>query len=352
MTNLDNILFDLLVHHNCVVIPEFGGFISKRISSRIDYQKGIVHPPSKHLLFNRFLNVDDGLLITSFAQSNQEDYDSVKLKLADFVSELDQRLSNGEEISFKHIGTLKRSDSGHYSFKQDHSFNLLADAYGLKDLDFVSVDQIKDEEKNEETVQEPILEVYSEEPVKTDKSKRTRRRTLLKYAAAACILPIALYSFWIPFKSDFFNSGLISLDDFNPFYKKEIGLYKPLTSEAIMTDIKKEDVVTEKTADINVESSVKALDLDDDVQENQIGAEIDVISKTLYNKHYIVGCFSVKTNADNFLIKLQDDGFSPLVVDGGSLYRISVGQAENKKEFNHMVTSAKTKGYKGWTLKK
>ena len=149
MTNIDNVLFDLLVHHNCVVIPEFGGFISKRISSRIDYQKGIVNPPSKHLLFNRFLTVDDGLLITSFAQSSQEDYDSVKLRLTDFVSELDKRLSNGEEVSFKHIGTLKRADSGHYSFKQDRSFNLLADAYGLKDLDFVSVDQIKEEETEE-----------------------------------------------------------------------------------------------------------------------------------------------------------------------------------------------------------
>ena len=40
MTNLDSILFDLLVHHNCVIIPEFGGFIAKRVSSQIDFEKG------------------------------------------------------------------------------------------------------------------------------------------------------------------------------------------------------------------------------------------------------------------------------------------------------------------------
>lgn len=348
MTNIDNVLFDLLVHHNCVVIPEFGGFISKRISSRIDYQKGIVNPPSKHLLFNRFLTVDDGLLITSFAQSSQEDYDSVKLRLTDFVSELDKRLSNGEEISFKHIGTLKRSDSGHYSFKQDRSFNLLSDAYGLKDLDFVSVDQIKEEE----TEQEKVLEVQSEEPIRNNKSRKTRRRTLLKYAAAACILPIALYSFWIPFKSDFFNSGLISLDDFNPFYKKEIGLYEPLPSKAIITDIKKEEAAPEKASNVVFEAPKKVLDVDNEVQEKELGVKIDKVSQTTYNVHYIVGCFSVKENADNFLLKLQEDGFAPLMVDGGRLYRISVGQAENKDEFNNMVSSARTKGYKGWTLKK
>ena len=345
MTNLDNVLFDLLVHHNCVVIPEFGGFISKRISSRIDYQKGIVHPPSKHLLFNRFLNVDDGLLITSFAQASQEDYDTVKKRLTDFVTELDQRLSNGEEVSFKYIGRLKRTDSGHYSFKQDHSVNLLADAYGLKDLDFVSNEQIK-----EDSEQQSELQGQLEEPLEINKLKKTRRRTLLKYAAAACILPIALYSFWIPFKSDLFNSGLISIDDFNPFYKKEIGSYEPVPSKTIITEVKKEENTIEKTSDIIVEDSEKVIDVG--VKEKPMIAEIDVQSKTSYNKHYIVGCFSVKENADNFLLKLQEDGFYPLVVGGGNLYRISVGQAKDKEEFNHMVSSAKSQGYKGWTLKK
>ena len=346
MTNLDNVLFDLLVHHNCVVIPEFGGFISKRISSRIDYQKGIVHPPSKHLLFNRLLNVDDGLLITSFAQASQEDYDTVKRKLTDFVSELDQRLSNGEEVSFRHIGTLRRTDTGHYSFKQDHSFNLLADAYGLKDLDFVSTEQIRKEDRE----QEIEFKVQLEQPLEISRSKKTRRRALLKYAAAACILPIAFYSFWVPFKSDFFNSGLISLDDFNPFYKKEIGLYEPVPSKIIITEFKKEENNSEKTSNNTADDSEK--DFGVSLQEKSIGPVLDMQSKRPYNVHYIVGCFSVKENADNFLLKLQEDGFSPLVVGGSNLYRISVGQAKNKEEFNHLVSSAKTQGYKGWTLKK
>jgi hypothetical protein len=337
MTNLDNVLFDLLVHHNCVVIPEFGGFISKRISSRIDYQKGIVHPPSKHLLFNRFLTTDDGLLITSFAQVNRADYDSVKIELNRFVVELDKRLSNGEEVSFKHIGTLSRSEGGHYSFKQDHSFNLLADAYGLQDLDFVSVEEIKEEEP--QLVE--VLEVQPKVEEMPKKRNKSRTRTLLKYAAAACILPLALYSFWIPFKSDFFSSGLISLDDFNPFYKKEIGRYEPSPSKALISEFKGEEVFLEKVIDIKVDSD-----------EKEVGLEIDKLILTTYDAHYIVGCFSVKENADKFLLKLTEEGFYPLIVDGGKLFRISVGQAKSKDEFNHMVSSAKTKGYKGWTLKK
>ena len=47
----------------------------------------------------------------------------------------------------------------------------------------------------------------------------------MKYAAAACLLPLAFYSFWIPTHSGVLESGLISFKDFNPFYKKELGAY-------------------------------------------------------------------------------------------------------------------------------
>ena len=52
------------------------------------------------------------------------------------------------------------------------------------------------------------------------------------------------------------------------------------------------------------------------------------------------------------LSKLTSDGFVPLLVDGGKLYRVSVGQAANKEEYNSLMAAAKEKGYKGWTLKK
>ena len=342
MTNLDSILFDLLVHHNCVIIPEFGGFIAKRISSQIDYEKGIVHPPSKHLLFNRFLTADDGLLISSFVQVGEEDYDVIKMKLSVFVSELDKKLSNGEEVTFKHIGTLKRSDNGNYSFKQDRSFNLLADAYGLKELDFVSAKEVEEE-------LEPVV---SELPlvVEAKQKKTIGARKLLRYAAAACILPLAFYSFWIPFKSDFFSSGLISIDDFNPFYTKEAGLYEPVPSKHIITEQKSIEKKPEEIRVIEhktIEREFTNVDKAEDIGSAFVGQPTSV-----YNRYYIVGCFSVKQNADNFLIKLRQDGFDPLIVGGGKLYRVTVGQSENKKEFNALLALAKNKGYKGWTLKK
>ena len=346
MTNLDSILFDLLVHHNCVIIPEFGGFIAKRVSSQIDFEKGIIHPPSKHLLFNRFLTADDGLLISSFVQSQEEDYDSIKLKLSSFVTELDKRLSNGEEVSFKHIGTLRRSENGNYTFKQDRSFNLLADAYGLKELDFVSVQEV--EEKEEVLIDEtPVIELREKRPIGAKK--------ILRYAAAVCILPLAFYSFWIPFKSDFFSSGMISVNDFNPFYKKELGRYEPIPSKHIINVQAKEDAevvsVENQAQQLEETSPVDKTVIVEESKPEQVVLASESTTKSTYNKQFIVGCFAVKENAINFKNKIEADGFVPTISKSGRLFRVSMGVTYSSEEYDRLVSSVRVKGYNGWTLK-
>ena len=346
MTNLDSILFDLLVHHNCVIIPEFGGFIAKRVSSQIDFEKGIIHPPSKHLLFNRFLTADDGLLISSFVQSQEEDYDSIKLKLSTFVTELDKRLSNGEEVSFKHIGTLRRSENGNYTFKQDRSFNLLADAYGLKELDFVSVQEV--EEKEEVLIDEtPVIELREKRPIGAKK--------ILRYAAAVCILPLAFYSFWIPFKSDFFSSGMISVNDFNPFYKKELGRYEPIPSKHIINVQAKEDAevvsVENQAQQLEETSPVDKTVIVEESKSQQVVLASESTTKSIYNKQFIVGCFAVKENAINFKNKIEADGFVPTISKSGRLFRVSMGVTYSSEEYDRLVSSVRVKGYNGWTLK-
>jgi hypothetical protein len=329
-----------------VIIPEFGGFIAKRVSSQIDFEKGIIHPPSKHLLFNRFLTADDGLLISSFVQSQEEDYDSIKLKLSSFVTELDKRLSNGEEVSFKHIGTLRRSENGNYTFKQDRSFNLLADAYGLKELDFVSVQEV--EEKEEVLIDEtPVIELREKRPIGAKK--------ILRYAAAVCILPLAFYSFWIPFKSDFFSSGMISVNDFNPFYKKELGRYEPIPSKHIINVQAKEDAevvsVENQAQQLEETSPVDKTVIVEESKSQQVVLASESTTKSTYNKQFIVGCFAVKENAINFKNKIEADGFVPTISKSGRLFRVSMGVTYSSEEYDRLVSSVRVKGYNGWTLK-
>ena len=54
--NLATYIKDLLYRYDCVIVPDFGGFVTKRISAKISENTHQFFPPSKQLSFNRNLN--------------------------------------------------------------------------------------------------------------------------------------------------------------------------------------------------------------------------------------------------------------------------------------------------------
>jgi hypothetical protein len=349
MEHFDLVLFDLLVKHDCVIIPDFGGFVSKRVSSKIDFDKGLIIPPSKHLLFNRHLTNNDGLLLAAYAERHGVSYIDAEQRLNTLIKKFQKELAEEREISFPKIGVLRRSPEGYYTFSQDKSFNMLSDAYGLKDLEFVAVEE-EVETQIEQNEQIPSVIEMEKKPVKV---KKRVSKQLLRYAAVACLLPIMLYTFWIPFKSDFFNSGLISFSDFNPFYNKEVGAYQPSSEayevdkkltkvEAIESDL--QESIVPKTEDLKITEDVS-------LQQNKVVPSEIKVKATPYFKQFIVGCFSVEQNAINFKNKITEDGFSPRILSGGRLHRVSMGMTYSADEFNNLMALARKNGYSGWTLK-
>ncbi|MCK5537667.1 MAG: hypothetical protein KAI79_12630, partial [Bacteroidales bacterium] len=59
---LSKYIRDLLYRYECVIIPEFGGLLTKTISTKIDEETNTFYPPTKQLGFNSQLIENDGLL--------------------------------------------------------------------------------------------------------------------------------------------------------------------------------------------------------------------------------------------------------------------------------------------------
>ena len=53
MFTVEELIGDLLLRHNCVIVPSFGGFVAKQSSATIDYKNGVMLPPGKSVMFNR-----------------------------------------------------------------------------------------------------------------------------------------------------------------------------------------------------------------------------------------------------------------------------------------------------------
>ena len=67
--NLDKYIEDLLYRNECVVIPNFGAFITSLNSAQAN-NNGMILPPSKSISFNNKLQKNDGVLANYIAELN------------------------------------------------------------------------------------------------------------------------------------------------------------------------------------------------------------------------------------------------------------------------------------------
>ncbi len=123
---------DLLFQYECIVIPGFGGFITKEIPAKIHPVQNHFVPPSKDIVFNVHLKANDGLLINHIVRAEKITYSDAKKKLESFVIQCEAALKNGKRIHFRKVGTLFINEAGFKQFEPDSTQNYLADSFGLK----------------------------------------------------------------------------------------------------------------------------------------------------------------------------------------------------------------------------
>ena len=352
MLKIEDLVSSLLLRHSCVIIPNFGGFVAKTISAKLDLDRGLFLAPSKQLLFNKNLLNNDGLLISEYASLNAIEYSKSQSEIEEFVLDLKSKLNSKQSVNIERVGKLSYDLEGNLVFEQDRYFNLLLSSYGLSQVQFIAN---KEPEINEPSIIDKKIKVKA--PI--------RKINYLKYAAAACLLPLAFYSFWIPTHSGVLESGLISFKDFNPFYKKEIGAYskqKMATqqNEVLEKNVFESQIITSKNHRVGLYKFDEGINIPIRIEEKKIVKEIlDIKIKTNQNIisstntfEYIIGCFSNKNNALALISKLKKEGFSAKNAGGSPLVRVSIGSAESDLQMQTIIQKANEKGYKGWILKK
>ena len=122
---------ELLLDHECVIVPEFGAFITKDTPATLDYVNHILTPPSKELAFNGQLVTDDGLLIGYVAEREDVSMTDAAKMVHDFAMRSLGVLEASGVLRLDGMGVLARVTSKDYVFQLDDNLNLLGDAFGL-----------------------------------------------------------------------------------------------------------------------------------------------------------------------------------------------------------------------------
>ncbi len=148
--HIANLLFD----YECVVIPGFGGFITKTHAAEIHPIKHQFKPPYKEIVFNPHLRTNDGLLLNHIARSEELSYQDAKRRLDRFVLKCLRELGNGRRIGFRKIGVLYYDNEKQIVFEADTSQNYLASSFGLTGFVSPAIKREGFRERIESTIKE------------------------------------------------------------------------------------------------------------------------------------------------------------------------------------------------------
>ncbi len=175
---LETYISDLLYRYECVIIPEFGAFLTQRESARIDESTNAFYPPKKVLSFNEQIQKNDGLLVHYIADVEKIPFENALRKIQKRIKSLKSYLIQGETLTFDNIGDIRLSEDGKIQFEPSYHLNYLTDSFGLSH--FVSPEVTREALKEEvEAVEEAV-------PLFITPEKR-KERPYLRYAAIALI---------------------------------------------------------------------------------------------------------------------------------------------------------------------
>ena len=171
---------DLLFLHDCVIIPDFGGFICNHRSASINEKTGVICPPAKDIAFNKNLTHNDGLLANWIAIQENIPYEKASRQIMLFSEDLKVRLNQGQRIDFEGIGTFYTDKRFNIIFENSR-YNFFADTFGMEPIALKPSKQLdKQQAARTATQQNPITSKL--------KSPHHLVQRLFKYGMAGAVV--------------------------------------------------------------------------------------------------------------------------------------------------------------------
>ena len=172
LVKLATYISDLLYRYECVIIPDFGGFVTNTKSAQIGVNTNTFYPPTKILTFNNHLKNNDGLLANYIASVDKMPFKTAMNFIQFEVQEWFEKLQD-EDITLENVGTLSL-EGENIIFEPKKDINYLTQSFGLSS--FISP------EIKRETYVKQVEELEEKAPILvTPKSKEAPN--YLKYAA-------------------------------------------------------------------------------------------------------------------------------------------------------------------------
>ncbi|WP_435253922.1 SPOR domain-containing protein [Tenacibaculum sp. A30] len=254
---LANYINDLLYRYDCVIVPNFGGFVTNTIGARVNTTTHTFYPPKKQLTFNAYLQHNDGLLANYIASDKNISFEEATTFIASEVEEWNKNLKT-TSVEVASVGSLALNEAGQVVFEPNLTSNFLTASFGLAEVKTTSVERVK--------------EVTIKSLPTTKENRKTIPLYLKRTAAAAVFVGIA-YVGW------------------NGVQKQQ---------QQVLANQEKAVEKKIQSATFVIENPLPTINLN--------------VSKEAKNFHIIAGAFQDVHNAENKLAELENKGYEATIL--------------------------------------
>lgn len=337
----------LLLSHDCVIIPGFGGFIAHHVDAHYDEGDRLWLPPYRTLGFNPQLTLNDSLLVQSYVEAYDMSYPDALRQIESEVEELKGILHSEGEYVMDGVGTLSVNIEGNIEFEPCEAGILSPEVYGLSDFSFkrlkdakplievtstVSKAKVETVEQDEE--QYPaLLDFTTDEDTEEETRAVVIKMSWVRNAVAIAAAVACFFLLATPIANSNLGNKTMSQLQGNIIYKlmpKDSNMTpaQPVSEAKEISEAKeevKEKVVTPKDASVASNNDVKT-------------AEVKAV-EVKKDTYCIVLASQVKrSNAEEFVSQLKKRGITDarIYVENNTLRVICGGYNNEADAYSHL----------------
>ncbi len=303
MNTVQNHIKELLFEQDCVVIPEFGGFVTNFDCAKINETNLFIAPPQKWLAFNALLKNDDGLLSNYIAQEENISREQANLQIKSFVEATKRYIQFDNSYFIEGLGTFSQNEENKIQFQPKTSINFFSESFGLENL---YLKKTATPQNELQVVQKPVVvsnntiqQVFASEDREPSAEIFEEEETNFGYRRNrfSKVLPVVYGLFGAAFLMSaiyFYDNQKVSLSSMNPF-KSSVSVQPP-------APIKVAPVVAK------IEEKVEALPVTKPFENEPVTTK-ETITEVKKRFFIITGSFGSEQNAKKLLRTLKNKGF-------------------------------------------
>lgn len=320
MTRIIEHIERLLYIHDCVIVPEFGGFVLQVVPAVCEDTDHAFRPVRKEIVFNPTLKHNDGLLSESYMKDFGINFKDAQRMLKEDVDALKATLDQRNKLSFGNIGIFHKEKEGTLHFQPQDGAQFSIESYGLDSFHLLPLQSIIEE-------REKTVKLIAS-------SKRNRKdvyyipvsRIFLRVAGASVAAVLLFFILSTPVKDvnhATYTASFAPAEMTVPTTKKEVKEVEPVVSADIKGEETKPETVESSTAPEQHAAEVSARP----VEKKQIASVKEETANTDKKYYLVIASFDTESQAKKYLSEKKfPSGFKVGMVKRGEKVRVYTDQ--------------------------